>query len=223
MSTNALVRLYAGLVLFGVSVALMVRADLGLASWDVLHQGLAETTGLPMGWVIIGTGVVVLLLWIPLRQRPGLGTVANVVVVGLVAQGALAILPVPAPLAARIGLLAAGIVLNGVATALYVGAGFGPGPRDGLMTGLAARGHSIRVVRTAIEVFVVAAGWLLGGTVGVGTVLFALAIGPLVHLFLPMLSIKGDTENATPQRRHRQHTAGPGGSAGGAVVPSHRA
>jgi uncharacterized membrane protein YczE len=191
MSTTVrrLLNLHLGLVLFGVSVAVMVRADLGLASWDVLHQGVAERTGLPIGWVVNAVGVLVLLLWIPLRQRPGFGTVANVFVVGLAADAALAVLPQATHLGVRGALLAGGILLNGVATGLYVGAGLGPGPRDGLMTGLAARGHSLRVVRTAIELTVLAIGWLLGGTVGIGTVLFAVAIGPLVHYFIPRLAI----------------------------------
>lgn len=184
-----LFNLYVGLVLFGVSMALMIRAQLGLASWDVFHQGLADRTGLPFGWLVIGVGAVVLLLWIPLRQRPGLGTVSNVIVVGLTVDVALPLLPQPGQLAVRVGLLAAGILLNGVATGLYIGARFGPGPRDGLMTGLAARGHSIRVMRTAIELTVLAIGWLLGGTVGVGTVLYAVAIGPLAHHFIPRFTV----------------------------------
>jgi uncharacterized membrane protein YczE len=186
---HRLLNLHLGLVLFGLSVALMVRADLGLASWDVLHQGLAERTGLPFGWVVNGVAVLVLLLWLPLRQRPGVGTVANVIVVGVVADAVLAVLPQPPELAVRVTLLVVGIVLNGVATGLYVGPGLGPGPRDGLMTGLAARGHSIRLVRTSIEVAVLAIGWLCGGTVGVGTLAYAVAIGPLVHYLMPKLAI----------------------------------
>src|SRR5215467_14192004 len=165
MSTSRAVRLHVGLALFGVSIALMVRANLGLDSWDVLHQGIARRTGLPMGWVINGVGALVLLLWLPLRQRPGYGTVANVVLVGLVAQACLDVLPPVDGLAWRWPLLTVSIVMNAVATGLYVGAGLGPGPRDGLMTGLAARGLSIRVARTGIEVSVLIAGWLLGGTV----------------------------------------------------------
>ncbi|HEX7743816.1 MAG TPA: hypothetical protein VF462_00950 [Micromonosporaceae bacterium] len=192
MSTNwvpRLVRLAAGLVLFGVSLALLVRARLGLPAWDVLHQGLAHRTGLSFGMVINAVAVAVLLLWIPLRQRPGFGTLANVVVVGLSADAALAVLPPAGWLPAQVGLLLAGVVLNGIATGLYLGARLGPGPRDGLMTGLAARGHSIRVVRTGIELAVLAVGWLLGGTVGVGTVLYAVAIGPLAHYFIPRLEL----------------------------------
>jgi uncharacterized membrane protein YczE len=184
-----LVSLYLGLVLFGVSVALMLRAGLGLDPWDVLHQGLSQRTGIRFGWIVIGVGALVLLMWLPLHQRPGLGTISNVIVVGLTAQGALSILPHPGPLAVRFAFLLVGIVANGVATGLYIGAGLGPGPRDGLMTGLAARGHSIRRMRTLIELSVLAVGWLLGGTVGVGTVLYALSIGPLAQFFIHRLHI----------------------------------
>lgn len=184
-----LVNLYLGLALFGLSIALMVRAELGLASWDVLHQGIAERTGLRFGWVVIGVAAIVLMLWIPLRQRPGFGTVSNVVLVGLAADAALDVLPTPHGYVVRGLLLVAGILLNGLATGLYIGAGLGPGPRDGLMTGVAARGHSIRAVRTAIELSVLAAGWLLGGEVGIGTVLYAVSIGPLAQYLLPKLSV----------------------------------
>lgn len=184
-----LVQLYAGLVLFGLSVALMVAARLGLDPWDVFHQGLARRTGLPLGWVVNGVAALVLLLWIPLRQRPGAGTVSNVIVVGLVINAALPLLGQPRPLAERVAFLVAGIVANGVATGLYIGAGLGPGPRDGLMTGLAARGHPVRVVRTGIELAVLVAGWLLGGTVGAGTLLYAVSIGPLAHYLIPRLRI----------------------------------
>jgi uncharacterized membrane protein YczE len=188
-----LVNLYAGLVLFGISMALMIRARLGLDSWDVLHQGISRRTGVQFGWVVIAVGALVLLLWIPLRQRPGVGTVSNVVVVGLAVDVALDVLPAPGAMAARIAFLLGGIVANGVATGLYIGAGLGPGPRDGLMTGLAARGHPIRVVRTAIELTILGVGWLLGGSVGVGTVLYALAIGPLAHYFIPRLAVRATT------------------------------
>ncbi|RGC67912.1 hypothetical protein C5N14_15625 [Micromonospora sp. MW-13] len=186
-----LTQLYAGLVLYGVSMALMIRSGLGLDPWDVFHQGLARRTGLSFGTVTIAVGALVLLLWIPLRQRPGLGTVSNVVVIGLVVDATLAVLPDGGPLAARAALLVAGIVSNGAATALYLGARLGPGPRDGLMTGYVARrpGRSVRLVRTVIEVTVLALGWLLGGTVGVGTVAYALTIGPLVQFFLPLFTV----------------------------------
>lgn len=195
---HRLLNLHLGLVLFGISVALMVRADLGLDSWDVLHQGLARRTGLPFGWVVNGVGGLVLLLWLPLRQRLGVGTVSNVIVVGLVADATLGVLPQPHDLMIQVTLLVAAIMLNGVATGLYVGAGLGPGPRDGLMTGLAARGHSLRAVRTSIELTVLLVGWLLGGTVGVGTLAFAVAIGPLVHYFIPKLSITPTIREGVP-------------------------
>ncbi|MEU4367891.1 YczE/YyaS/YitT family protein [Micromonospora chersina] len=184
-----LVRLLAGLALFGASVALMVRADLGLSSWDVLHQGLAARTGLPLGWIVNGVALLVLLLWFPLRQRPGVGTVANVALVGLALDAVLAVLPPPSALPTRIGLLLLGILLNGVATGLYLGARLGPGPRDGLMTGLAARGLPVGRVRTGIELAVLAVGWLLGGTVGPGTLLYALSIGPLAQFLIPRLAV----------------------------------
>jgi len=186
-----LVRLYLGLGGFGVSLALMVRARLGLGPWDVLHQGIARHLGVQLGWVTIGVSGLVLLAWIPLRQRPGLGTVSNAITVGLVVNGALDVLPhTPGSLAWRAVWLAAGIGLNGLATACYIGAGLGPGPRDGLMTGIAARGHSLRAVRTLIELSVLAVGAALGGTVGVGTVAYALAIGPLTQVLLPRLTVK---------------------------------
>ena len=188
--TRRLLQLYLGLVLYGASMALMVRASLGLDPWDVLHEGLTRHVPLTFGQVTIVVGAVVLLGWIPLRQRPGLGTLSNVVVIGLAVDATLAVLPAPAALPMQIAFLIGGVALNAVATAAYIGARFGPGPRDGLMTGLVARtGRSVRLVRTTIELSVLAAGWLLGGTVGVGTVLYALAIGPLVHLLLPLLTV----------------------------------
>jgi uncharacterized membrane protein YczE len=179
-------QLAAGLALYGVSMGLMIRSTLGLDPWDVLHEALSGRTGLTFGTVTALTGVVVLLCWIPLRQRPGIGTVANIALVAVAVDATLAVVPPVAGLPLRITLLTAGVVLNALATAAYLGARLGPGPRDGLMTGLAARrGWSVRVVRTAIELTVLATGWLLGGTVGVGTVLYALAIGPLTQVFLP--------------------------------------
>jgi uncharacterized membrane protein YczE len=183
-----LVQLYCGLVLYGVSSSLLVLARLGLDPWDVFHQGLARHTPLAIGTWAILVGVVVLLFWIPLRQRPGIGTLSNVVLVGATMDVVLGHVHAPHALAARIACLVCGVFLNGVATGAYIGAGLGPGPRDGLMTGFAARGHSIRVVRTAIELTVLATGWLLGGTVGVGTVLYALSIGPLAHVFVPLFA-----------------------------------
>jgi uncharacterized membrane protein YczE len=188
--TKRLVQLYAGLLLYGASMALMIRAGLGLDPWDVLHQGLAERLPLSFGMVTIVVGALVLLAWIPLRQRPGVGTVSNVIVIGLAVDAALAVLPAPDAPALRVTFMLAGVGLNGVATAAYIGARLGPGPRDGLMTGLVRRtGRSVRLVRTSIEVTVLAAGWLLGGTVGVGTVVYALGIGPLVHVLLPVLTV----------------------------------
>ncbi|MEU0005070.1 hypothetical protein ABZ079_12445 [Streptomyces sp. NPDC006314] len=185
-----LIQLYAGLALYGASSALLVEAGLGLEPWNVLHQGLAELTGLTIGVVSIVVGAAVLLLWIPLRQRPGLGTVSNVFVVGLAMDGTLALVPDVHSLAVRIPLLLAGIVLNGAATGLYIAASFGPGPRDGLMTGLHRRtGRSIRLMRTVVEVAVVVTGFLLGGTIGVGTVLYAVSIGPLAQLFLRVCAV----------------------------------
>jgi uncharacterized membrane protein YczE len=185
-----LVQLYAGLALYGASMALIIRSTLGNMPWDVLHQGLAERSGLTIGVVSIVVGAVVLLAWIPLRQRPGLGTVSNVVVIGVAVDATLAVVPAPGELPLRVGLLVAGVLLNALATAAYIGVHLGPGPRDGLMTGLVRRtGGSVRLVRTSIEVVVVLTGWLLGGTLGAGTVLYALAIGPLVQLLLPPLSV----------------------------------
>jgi uncharacterized membrane protein YczE len=183
-----LVQLYSGLVLYGISSSLLVLANLGLDPWDVFHQGLSRTFGLAIGtWAII-VGAVVLLLWIPLRQRPGIGTLSNVVLVGLTMNVVLGHVHAPHMLAARIACLVCGVFLNGVATGAYIGAGLGPGPRDGLMTGLAARGHSIRLVRTGLEVTVLVTGWLLGGTVGIGTVVYAVSIGPLAHVFIPLFA-----------------------------------
>jgi len=183
-----LVQLYAGLVLYGVSSSLLVLAGLGLDPWDVFHQGLARNTPLAIGTWAILVGAVVLLLWIPLRQRPGIGTLSNVVLVGGTMDVVLGHVHAPHALAVRVLCLVCGVLLNGVATGAYIGAGLGPGPRDGLMTGLAARGHSIRVVRTGLELAVLVTGWALGGTVGVGTVLYALSIGPLAHVFIPLFA-----------------------------------
>ncbi|MES9559423.1 hypothetical protein ABZ776_33565 [Streptomyces sp. NPDC007076] len=191
--TRRLIQLYVGLALYGASSALLVRAGLGLEPWGVLHQGLAERTGLSIGVVSIIVGAAVLLLWIPLRQRPGLGTVSNVFAVGIAMDGTLALVPDVHGLVAQIAVLVAGVVVNGVATGLYIAARFGPGPRDGLMTGLHLRtGRSVRLVRTLIEVAVVVTGFLLGGSLGVGTVLYALAIGPLAQFFLRVFAVGGE-------------------------------
>jgi uncharacterized membrane protein YczE len=186
-----LAQLYAGLVLYGFSMALLVRAEFGVMPWDVLHQGIARSVGGSIGLVSIVVGALVLLLWVPLRQVPGFGTVSNVVVIGVAVDASLAVLPHADHLAVRLLLVVSGIVLNAVATAAYIGVRLGPGPRDGLMTGLVRRtGWSVRLVRTAIEVSVVAAGWLLGGTLGVATALYALTIGPLVQPLLRLFTVK---------------------------------
>jgi uncharacterized membrane protein YczE len=183
-----LAQLYGGLVLYGVSSSLLVVAGLGLDPWNVLHQGLARHTSIGIGTWAILVGAAVLVVWIPLRQRPGIGTVSNVVVIGGTMDLVLGHLHAPHALAVRVACLLCGVFLNGVATGAYIGAGLGPGPRDGVMTGLAARGHSIRVVRTGIELSVLVTGWLLGGKVGVGTLLYALSIGPLAHVFVPLFA-----------------------------------
>lgn len=185
-----LVQLFAGLLLYGLSMALLIRSRLGNMPWDVLHQGLARHLHLSIGTVAIAAGAIVLLAWIPLREKPGIGTISNVLVIGLAVDAALAALPMSGWMPVRILMASAGVLLNAVATAAYIGARLGPGPRDGLMTGLVRRtGGSVRLVRTVIEVSVVAAGWVLGGTLGVATVLYTLAIGPLVQLFLPRLVV----------------------------------
>lgn len=184
--------LYVGLTLYGLSCALMVRAGVGLDPWDTFHQGLGKQTGWSMGVATIVVGAAVLLLWIPIRQRPGLGTVSNVVVIGLAMDASLAVLPGVHGLALQIPQMLAGVALNGVATGLYISARYGPGPRDGLMTGLNRRtGLSVRLVRTLIEVTVLASGWALGGAVGAGTVVYALAIGPLAQFFMRVFAVPG--------------------------------
>ncbi len=199
LPVRRLAHLYTGLTLYGASCALMVRARLGLDPWDVFHQGVARHTGISIGTVSVLVGALVLPLWWPLRQRPGLGAVSNVLVVGTTMDAALRLVPVPQAMAVRIPLLAVAIVLNGVATGLYISARFGPGPRDGLMTGLHRRtGRSIRLVRTAIEVTVLVTGVLLGGSAGVGTVAYALSIGPLAQLFLRVLALPEPPAAARP-------------------------
>ena len=190
-------QLLPGLCSCGVGLALMVLADLGLGPWEALHQGLSARTGVPIGTTGILVGFVVLLAWVPLRQRPGVGTLCNVVLIGLVIDAVLAVAPEPAGLVTRSACLAAGIVLVGLGSGLYIGAGLGPGPRDGLMTGLSARhGRSLRLVRTLIELSALAVGWALGGSVGVGTLAFALCIGPLVQASLGRLTLPALTAPA---------------------------
>lgn len=186
-----LTQLVLGLVGYAASMALMLRSGLGGMPWDVLHQGLALRTGLSIGTATVLVAVVVLLAWIPLRERPGIGTVANVVVIAVAVDAWLAFVPAVDDLGTRIAFAVAGIVLNAAATAAYIGVGLGPGPRDGLMTGLAARtGRSVRLLRTGIEVTVVLTGWLLGGTFGVVTVAYALGVGPLIQWFLPRFTVR---------------------------------
>ena len=187
---HRLIQLQAGLVLYGISDGMILMSGLGANPWDVFHQGLAKHVGIQVGTMVILVGAAVMLLWIPLRQKPGFGTISNVVVIGLAMDATMAWLPAPHAGWLRWSEMLGAVVLNGVATGAYIGAGMGPGPRDGLMTGYAARGHSVRVVRTAMEVAVLVSGWALGGTVGVGTAAYALLIGPLAHRFIPLLAIK---------------------------------
>jgi uncharacterized membrane protein YczE len=199
--SRRLVQLFVGLSLFGFSTSLMVESRLGLSPWDVFHQGAAHHAGIGIGTMTIVVAAFVLLLWIPLRQKLGFATLCNAIQIGLVVNLSLVLLPDPRTMAPRVLFLATGIALNGVATGLYIGAGMGAGPRDGLMMGLAARGHSIRIVRTLIEVTVLVVGWLLGGTVGFGTVAYALAIGPLAHIFIPRLTV-GRADTTIPPDAH---------------------
>jgi uncharacterized membrane protein YczE len=187
------IRLLAGLVLFGLSLALLVQADLGLDPWTVFAQGVSRHTGLSLGTVTVLSSLAVLAMWIPLRQRPGVGTIANAVVVGPVLDLGVALIPPPGQPVTQAVFLAAAIVGTAVATGLYIGAGWGPGPRDGLMTGLAAHGVSTGVARTAIELTVLLSGWVLGGTIGIATAIFALAIGPLVARALPLITLSPHT------------------------------
>jgi uncharacterized membrane protein YczE len=182
-------RLLLGLLLCGFGIALMVEGDLGLGPWDVLHQGIATLVGIPIGTVTIAVGALVMLLWLPLRERPGLGTVLNVLLIGIVLDLTLLWLETPESIVLRAMMMLSGPVVFAVGTGFYIGAGLGPGPRDGVMTGLARRGWPIAGVRTAIELTALAGGWALGGTVGVGTVVFAFGVGPVVHWTLPRLTV----------------------------------
>ncbi|MFD4351996.1 YitT family protein [Nocardia sp. NPDC058518] len=188
MLTRRLLALYVGLWLYGTSMAVMIRAGLGLDPWDVFHQGVASHVPLSFGVVTALTGIAVLLAWIPLRQRPGLGTISNVVVIAIAVDAGLWLIPAVDGLWLRILAMVAAVVVNAAATVLYIGAGMGPGPRDGLMTGLVARtGWPVWSVRTGIEVSVLATGWFLGGSVGIGTLVYAFGIGPLVQLMIPLV------------------------------------
>jgi len=224
--------LLLGLYGYGFSMAMMVRANLGLDPWDVFHQGLSRHTGMTIGAASAVVGVVVLLAWIPLRNRPGIGTIANVIVIAITVDAGMAVLPAPTSLPVRFAMLAGAVVLNAVSTVLYIGAGLGPGPRDGLMTGLVTRtGRSVRLIRTSIEATVLVAGWLLGGTVGVGTVVYAFGIGPLCQLLLRITPWRllaasgwgavvpesgrstGGTRTRTRRRRRQTRNADPQGGA----------
>jgi uncharacterized membrane protein YczE len=201
MTLRRLVQLYLGLLVCGLATALMIRSRLGLIPWDALHQGLDDRTHLSFGSVVILTGTIVLAMWIPLRQRPGLGTISNLILIGLAADLALWLIPAAEAAPQRAVMLVGGIFLLGAGTSAYIGAGLGPGPRDGLMTGLAARtGWPISVVRTGIELSVLSVGWWLGGTVGLGTVLYTLAIGPIIQLTLPLFTIPPRTESERQSR-----------------------
>ncbi|WP_049822635.1 membrane protein YczE [Arthrobacter sp. H41] len=190
LSIRRWAQLLTGLFLYGVSLAMMIRAGLGVSPWDVLGQGASLQTGIPFGWMTNIIGALVLLLWIPLRQKPGVGTVLNVLLVGPSAEVGLALISEPDQLWARVLLFTGGLVLLAVASGLYIGARLGPGPRDGLMTGVHSRyGLPIWLVRTTIEATVLGLGWVLGGTVGLGTVAFALLIGPLINFLLPLLRV----------------------------------
>jgi uncharacterized membrane protein YczE len=196
-------QLVAGLLLYGFTMALMVQAGLGLDPWDVFHQGLTHYAPLSFGQVVIVVGAIVRLLWIPLKQRPGIGTVLNVLLIGLAADAGIAVVAAPDALSARVALLVIGVVGNGLAGALYIGARLGTGPRDGLWVAVVEHtGLSVRVVRTGIEVTVLVAGFLLGGTVGIGTVLYALAIGPLVQFFLGRLGTAATSKDTEQEPRH---------------------
>ncbi len=188
-TARRLLFLLLGLVLFGVSIGLIVLADLGADPWTVLHQGLANHIPLSLGQTTVAVSFAVLAIWIPLREKPGLGTIGNAVIVGLMVDVTLAVLPEIDQIGLRVGSLILGIVGTGIASGLYIGAGLGAGPRDGLMTGFARFGWPIRRIRTSIEATALAVGWLLGGSVGFGTLAFALLIGPIVHVTLPRFTI----------------------------------
>jgi uncharacterized membrane protein YczE len=200
MMTRRITQLLIGLALYGLSLAIFIRAGLGLDPWDVFHQGVAGRIGWSIGTVVVVVSFLVLLLWIPLRQMPGFGTLANAVLVGVFADLGLALIPTFSHLGGQIAMLIGAVVLNGIASACYIGARLGPGARDGLMTGLARRtGWSVRLSRTLIEVVVLGVGWLLGGSVGVGTVVYALAIGPVVQLLLPLFTVPAKASQAASE------------------------
>ncbi|MDI2033306.1 YczE/YyaS/YitT family protein [Paenarthrobacter nitroguajacolicus] len=208
MMTRRITQLLIGLAMYGISLAMFIRAGLGLDPWDVFHQGLAVKTGFSIGVVVIAVSFLVLLLWIPLRQMPGVGTIANAVLVGLFADLGLWLIPEFSHLGGQIAMLAGAVILNGIASACYIGARLGPGARDGLMTGLVRRtGWSVRLVRTGIEVVVLAVGILLGGSVGVATVVYALAIGPIVQVLLPKFMVPERAKATAPTETVEAATA----------------
>lgn len=216
-------QLLVGLTLYGLTLAMVIRASLGNSPWDVLHQGMARHLPISIGTAVIAMSLVVLLAWIPLREMPGLGTVLNSVLVGLSADFFLGVIDTPTAEGARTALLVGGVLLNAVATALYIGSQFGPGPRDGLMTGLHRRtGISIQLVRAGLEISVVALGFLLGGRVGLGTVLYAVAIGPLVQRLLPLAIVDLPAPRAatsTPRRTTTKALEDADDSCGGPCGP----
>ncbi|MGJ3191351.1 YczE/YyaS/YitT family protein [Paenarthrobacter sp. FR1] len=208
MMTRRITQLLIGLAMYGISLAMFIRAGLGLDPWDVFHQGVSEKTGFSIGVVVIAVSFLVLLLWIPLRQMPGIGTIANAVLVGLFADLGLWLIPEFSHLGGQIAMLAGAVILNGIASACYIGARLGAGARDGLMTGLVRRtGWSVRLVRTGIEVVVLAVGFLLGGSVGVGTVVYALAIGPIVQVLLPKFMVPERSKGTAPTEAVEAATA----------------
>jgi uncharacterized membrane protein YczE len=223
--TGRLVNLYFGLVLFGVSMAMLVEAHLGLIPWDVLHQGISRHTGWSLGTTVIVVGFIVLLLWIPMRERPGFGTLSNVVVIGLALDEAVRLLPTPSGLSGRIALVAGGIALNAFATLLYLNARMGSGPRDGLLTGLLRLTRvPAGALKVAIEISVVGVGWLLGGTVGIATIAFVLSVGPLIHLLGALFPVLALVEHAAapvlaPQPEPRQQELADGSGPTGQAVP----
>ena len=215
LKTRRIAQLLAGLFLYGIAIAMMVEAGIGVAPWDVLSQGISKISGIEFGWVTNIIGALVLLLWIPIKQKPGVGTLLNVLLIGPSAQLGLSVIPAQHDLAGQILLFSGGLVLLAVATGLYIGARFGPGPRDGLMTGIHRRwGWRIWMVRTSIEVVVLGVGWMLGGNVGVGTLAFALLIGPMVNVTLPLLRVP---ELLVP---HATPTNQEGSAAPAVIVPS---
>ena len=193
-----LARCVFGLALFGVGISLILQANLGAAPWDVFHTGVNELTGIPVGTVIVCTGLPLLVLWIPLREQPGIGTILNAIEIGVIVDLALPLIPEPDQLLARLPMMLGGVVTVAIGSGFYIGSGLGPGPRDGLMTGLVRHGVSIRSARTGIEIFVLVAGVALGGAIGIGTAVFAVAIGPLVHVFLPMFTMRPLTDDTPP-------------------------